>query len=72
MHNPYRRLKGLFVSQDETCGSIARQINMSPQVMSSRLQGKTPFTAVEIAKIGKILHLSESEYYRYFIEPIEK
>ena len=36
------------------------------------MQGKSFFTAAEMAAIGEILHFTELDYYTYFIIPMEK
>ncbi len=72
MKKPYRQLNGRIVASGETCKSVAEQIHISPQAMSAKMQGKSFFTAAEMAAIGEILHFTELDYYTYFIIPMEK
>lgn len=72
MKRPYRTLRGRIVAEDQTCESIARKINISPQAMSAKICGHSYFTANEMAAIGAMLHFTAEDYYTFFILPTKE
>lgn len=71
MRKPYSALRGYIVSRGETCRDIALACGLSPQTMSLRMNGKTPFTATEIARIGQLLEIPPEKYFDLFIRPVK-
>lgn len=68
--NSYRQLYGRIVTEGETCASLADKLKISSQAMSRKMQLKSYFTALELARMGEVLHLTPDEYYTLLIRPI--
>lgn len=67
---PYRQLHGRIVASGYSCADIAKKLNISAQAMSQKMQMKSYFTTLELARLGEILHLTPDEYYTLLIRPI--
>ena len=67
---PYRQLYGRIVAEGETCASVADKLKISPQAMSQKMQLKSYFTSLELARLGEVLRLSSDEYYTLLIQPV--
>lgn len=65
----YSALKSTIDNSGLKIVYIAEQLGLSPQGLYNKLNGKTDFTASEIAMLKKILSLSEEEAWAIFFEP---
>lgn len=72
IHKLHRHLYGYIVASGETCAHVASYLHISPQAFSKKINGKSSFTAEEMASIGTLFDFSEADYYTYFILPILK
>lgn len=72
MKKPFSALQGLFIENVLTCRDVAISVGLSPQTMSSKMQGKSFFTVAEMLKIGRQFNLTPEEYTKYFYVPTGK
>lgn len=66
MSYTYNKLKGRIVELYGTQGNFAKEIGISKNSMSKKLNGKTEFSQKDIIQWSTILNVSKNEYAEYF------
>ena len=56
--NVSARIRNLLFQEDISQAELAREVGLSASVMSSRLRGKSAFSAQEIKDIATVLNVS--------------
>lgn len=62
-----RKRASLYSGRADVLNVIAEIIGKSPESVCGKMAGKSQFTAVEINKLRKAFHLSDTETVRWFI-----
>ena len=68
---PFRNLRHLIDDQDYTQAELAKAINMGTSTLCDRMNGKHPFDAWQMQRIGAVLHIEPEQYINYFF-PVQK
>lgn len=55
------KLRAHIFSAGYTQGKLAREIGISPNTMSAKINGKSPFDTIEIERICRILGITSSK-----------
>lgn len=64
----FKALRVRMLEKEILQGDVARQAGMAESTMTSRMQGRQPFTIWEIAAIAQVLDIPPEEWHRYFYE----
>lgn len=65
------KLKSYLALKGMTIGDLAKAIEMSISTLSNKINGRTEFTASEIAEIQKVLDIPDEEVLDIFINTKE-
>lgn len=66
MATKYAKLRGRIVEKYRNLSTFAREINTSPQTISSKLNGKVPITTRDVEKWIEPLDIKPEEIGLYF------
>lgn len=65
----YRKLKGRIVEKCGSISQIAKELKLTSQCLSAKLNNHNDFSSEQIYKLVDILEISESEVVSYFFTP---
>lgn len=65
---PFHTLRIRFAECEITQNEVARKAGMAPSTMTARMCGQQPFTAWEMAAVGRILAIPPEDYHKYFFD----
>lgn len=68
MIRKFHNLRVRFAEMDMKQSDVAKAAGLAPSTMTSRMQGKQPFTTREISALCKVLEIKPDEIGRYFFE----
>ncbi len=72
MYQPYHKLRVRFAEMEMRQGDVAQAAGMAKSTMTSRMQGKQPWTSAEITRVAAVLNIPREQYGEYFFEPSPK
>lgn len=64
----FKALRVRMLEKEILQGDVARLAGMAESTMTSRMQGRQPFTTWEIAAIARVLDIRPEDWHRYFYE----
>lgn len=70
MYQPFHKLRVRFAEMETTQGRVAKAAGLSVGAMSSRMQGKYPWTATEMQRISAVLDIPPEQMFEFFFEPL--
>lgn len=62
-----KKLKARIVADGLKVNGVAKDLGVSPQLLSSRLCGKSRVTLEESFKLKELLHLDDTEFREIFL-----
>ena len=68
MYRAFHNLRVRFAEMELTQNEAARRAGIAPGTLTSRMTGRLPFTAWEIAALGKVLQIPPERYGEFFFE----
>ena len=72
MYQPYHKLRVRFAEMEMRQGDVAQAAGMAKSTMTSRMQGKQPWTSAEITRVAAVQNIPREQYGEYFFEPSPK
>ena len=72
MYRKFHKLRVRFAELEMTQNEVARRAGIATGTMTSRMQGKYPFTATEMLALAKVLDIKPEEYGEYFFTDAPK
>ena len=72
MYRKFHKLRVRFAELEMTQNEVARRAGIATGTMTSRMQGKYPFTATEMLAVAKVLDIKPEEYSEYFFADAPK
>ena len=70
MYRKFHRLRVRFAELDMTQNEAARLAGLAPSTLTTRMTGRVPFNAWEIAALAKVLEIKPEEYGQYFFDAL--
>ncbi len=67
-YRKFHRLRVRFAELDLTQNEAARRAGLAPSTLTTRMTGRVPFNAGEIAALAKVLDIKPEEYGKFFFE----
>lgn len=67
-YRKFHRLRVRFAELDLTQNEAARRAGLAPSTLTTRMTGRVPFNAWEIAALAKVLEIKPEEYGLYFFD----
>lgn len=62
----FNKLKGRIIEKFSSNANFAKELGISIASLSSKINGKTDFSASEIYKSCKLLEIKDEDAYEYF------
>lgn len=72
MYRAFHNLRVRFAQLDLTQNQAARLAGLAPSTLTTRMTGRVPFNAWEIAALAKVLEIKPEEYGLYFFDALPK
>lgn len=70
MYQPYHKLRVRFAEMEMRQGDVAQAAGMAKSTMTSRMQGKQPWTSAEITRVAAVLNIPREQIGEFFFEPL--
>ena len=70
MYRAFHNLRVRFAQLDLTQNQAARLAGLAPSTLTTRMTGRVPFNAWEIAALAKVLEIKPEEYGQYFFDAL--
>lgn len=70
MYRAFHNLRVRFAQLDLTQNQAARLAGLAPSTLTTRMTGRVPFNAWEIAALAKVLEIKPEEYGMYFFDAL--
>ena len=72
MYRKFHKLRVRFAELDLTQNAAARLAGIHPSTMTTRMTGKQPFTAWEIASLCRALDIPTDQISAYLLQDVPK